>query len=42
MKPYWKDAPLWARWLAQDYSGIWYWYAENAQGFRKTLEKRPK
>ena len=29
MKPYWKDAPLWARWLAQNYNGIWHWYSEE-------------
>lgn len=23
----WKDAPDWALWLAQDESGIWYWYS---------------
>ena len=26
MKPEWKDAPEWAQWLAQDESGVWYWY----------------
>lgn len=29
MKPDWKDAPGWARWLAQDRNGYWYWYAER-------------
>jgi hypothetical protein len=26
MKPDWKDSPSWARYLAQDYAGTWYWY----------------
>lgn len=27
LKPSWKDAPEWARYLAQDgTSGTWYWY----------------
>lgn len=26
-KPRWADAPAWANWLAQDSTGIWYWYA---------------
>lgn len=26
MKPYWKDAPEWAQWLASDFDGQWYWY----------------
>ena len=25
-KPDWKDAPVWAQWLAQDSYGDWYWY----------------
>ena len=31
-KPDWKDAPVWAQWLAQDSYGDWYWYPrqENA------------
>lgn len=28
-KPDWKDAPEWAEWLAQDYDGVWWWYAEK-------------
>ena len=24
--PQWKDAPTWAKWLAQDSGGSWYWY----------------
>jgi len=26
MKPDWKDAPEWARWLAQDRDGEWCWH----------------
>ena len=26
MKPDWKDAPVWSRWLACDEDGNWYWY----------------
>lgn len=26
MKPDWKDAPEWARYLAVDSDGDWYWY----------------
>ena len=26
MKPDWKDAPKWAKWLAQDECGEWGWY----------------
>jgi hypothetical protein len=26
MKPDWKDAPEWAKWLAMDRDGEWYWY----------------
>ena len=26
MKPLWKDAPPWAKWLAQDESGVWHWF----------------
>lgn len=26
MKPDWKDAPRWAKWLAQDCNGQWCWY----------------
>lgn len=29
MKPDWKDAPEWARWLAMNDDGVWHWY-ENA------------
>jgi hypothetical protein len=27
MKPDWKAAPAWARFLAMDAGGDWYWYA---------------
>ena len=26
MKPDWKDAPKWAKWLAQDSDAWWFWY----------------
>lgn len=26
IKPDWKDAPVWALWLAQDEYGAWGWY----------------
>jgi len=26
MKPEWKDAPPWAKWLAMDNNGDWWWY----------------
>ena len=26
IKPSWKNAPAWAKWLAQDADGTWYWY----------------
>lgn len=26
MKPDWKDAPTWAKYLAMDADGVWYWY----------------
>lgn len=26
MKPDWKDAPEWAKWLAQDGDGKWVWF----------------
>ena len=29
MRPAWKDAPEWARWLAMDEDGSWWWYAER-------------
>jgi hypothetical protein len=28
-KPNWDDAPKWARWLAQDLTGGWWWYAKR-------------
>lgn len=36
-KPSWDDAPEWAQWLAQDSTGVWYWYkswpATNSRRF---------
>lgn len=29
MKPDWKDAPGWAKWLAMDGCGDWYWYEDK-------------
>jgi len=29
MKPDWKDAPDWAKYLAQDSGSNWWWYAEK-------------
>jgi hypothetical protein len=26
MKPDWKDAPEWAKWLAMDEDGQWHWF----------------
>ena len=26
MKPDWKDAPPWARYMAMDETGVWMWY----------------
>lgn len=26
MKPDWKDAPVWAQYLAMDHDGVWWWY----------------
>lgn len=28
-KPHWSDAPVWAKWLAQDSDGEWFWYSEK-------------
>ena len=32
-KPDWKDAPYWAGWLAQDWSGRWYWYETRPRSY---------
>lgn len=46
MKPDWKDAPDWARWLAQDSNGAWYWYqnkphyADTFAGFMNCFEDK--
>lgn len=29
MKPDWKNAPKWAKWLAMDATGTWYWYRKK-------------
>jgi len=29
MKPEWKDAPEWAKWLAQNGVGFWHWYEKE-------------
>ncbi len=29
MKPDWKDAPSWAKWLAMDENGDWLWYEDR-------------
>lgn len=29
MKPNWKDAPVWANYLAMDDDGCWYWFSEK-------------
>ena len=29
MKPDWNDAPKWAKWLAMDADGAWYWFQER-------------
>lgn len=29
MKPDWNDAPEWAKWLAMDIDGEWFWFAEK-------------
>lgn len=29
IKPSWKSAPDWAKYLAQDGDGTWYWYEER-------------
>jgi hypothetical protein len=29
MRPSWKAAPKWARWLAMDKDGSWWWYEER-------------
>lgn len=32
-KPSWNDAPEWANWLARDFGGRWYWYADKPRLF---------
>lgn len=31
MKPDWKDAPAWAKWLAMDGCGSWYWHEDKPE-----------
>jgi hypothetical protein len=31
MKPSWKKAPKWAKWLAMDSDGQWFWYEEKPE-----------
>jgi len=33
MKPDWKDAPEWARWLAMDDDGSWWWYSIRPKNY---------
>jgi len=33
MKPSWDDAPSWAKWLAMDEGGEWYWYEFEPKKF---------
>jgi hypothetical protein len=28
-RPSWKDAPEWAKYLAMDRNGLWYWFEER-------------
>lgn len=35
MKPDWKDAPEWARWLAMDADGDWFWFEDRPSCNRK-------
>lgn len=28
-KPKWKNAPPWARWLAQNKNGVWWWFEKK-------------
>lgn len=38
MKPDWKDAPEWAKWMAMDDDGVWAWFEHqpmaNVGGWR--------
>lgn len=31
MKPDWKDAPEWAKWLAMDEDGEWFWFENKPE-----------
>jgi len=39
-KPSWENAPLWAKWLAQDYHGNWSWFRNKPRIEQKHIEKR--
>lgn len=32
-RPQWKDAPKWAKWLALDDNGRWFWYSQMPECF---------
>lgn len=36
MKPDWSKAPKWAKWLAMDKFGDWYWFEDHPQWDKKT------
>lgn len=36
MKPDWKDAPSWARWLACNFHGHWVWFSHKPRAMLKT------
>lgn len=40
-KPSWKDAPKWAKWLAMDADGFWWWYEEEPVANEKSLSWGP-
>lgn len=35
MKPDWKDAPEWAKHLAMDGDGEWYWYSHLPESYAR-------
>jgi hypothetical protein len=37
-KPDWKDAPEWARWLAMDGDGSWWWYEQKPRWIKLTSQ----
>lgn len=40
MKPDWKDAPDWARWLAQDAHGPWFWFENRPRKCTRVWDAR--